>query len=518
MDEFNQLYAIKEEIDESIKTHKLFLLSTSDALNVVFTKLGVFYRMVLYAPQENINTYLRKKTNSTANSIPFLDFIQESLKWICRWISRYCKEQSNYKIELYAEAIYDLMGMAYSYELFYRMWFLHSKHIVKYNLANNRIRFSYCNDETYKVHFAYNDYIKSYEENKEYRKILDSHLHDNNRKAFDEAIHKFDFRLGANFSFGTFNLADYEIFSTILNNYIMTKLQGNIILPGYEGISKFSKRYWIQLIQSSCDLDENKIEQILDFFTYNFKDKNADVSLTYFLPLKEDVLLLSESIFLIQRPAINALRMLAKKQSRLYENEQNRFEDTQRKNIINCINNTFLVAQQSTRAQQIRPGMDVLVYDREKRHLQVIELKYKLPVESVGDSINLDNMLNKAYKQILQAKKIVEEHKSVILEEYFGEQFKGITPFIIDYFVITNYSVGMGNNCHIPSPILLESDYLEMMRSRDGMRMVHSALHDKGKGLIRFASSHYVEFPLHKYKIVISEYFYAIKERNKSKW
>lgn len=49
--------------------------------------------------------------------------------------------------------------------------------------------------------------------------------------------------------------------------------------------------------------------------------------------------------------------------------------------------------------------MDAIVYDKEKKHLQVIELKYKLPIESTSDLINLDAMLNKAYNQI----KIAEE-------------------------------------------------------------------------------------------------------------
>ena len=97
--------------------------------------------------------------------------------------------------------------------------------------------------------------------------------------------------------------------------------------------------------------------------------------------------------------------------------------------------------------------MDAIVYDKEKKHLQVIELKYKLPIESTSDLINLDAMLNKAYNQIKIAEEMVEENKTFILEEYFGESFKGIIPDFVDYcynklfsrnrqklyFAITNY-------------------------------------------------------------------------------
>ena len=57
---------------------------------------------------------------------------------------------------------------------------------------------------------------------------------------------------------------------------------------------------------------------------------------------------------------------------------------------------------------------------KEKKHLQVIELKYKLPIESTSDLINLDAMLNKAYNQIKIAEEWLEENKTFILEEYFG--------------------------------------------------------------------------------------------------
>lgn len=172
---------------------------------------------------------------------------------------------------------------------------------------------------------------------------------------------------------------------------------------------------------------------------------------------------------------MNALRILAKRQNKAYEKEQNRFEDIQKRKIIDKINSKYLVAKNITREQQIRPGMDAIVYDKEKKHLQVIELKYKLPIESTSDLINLDAMLNKAYNQIKIAEEMVEGNKTFILEEYFGESFKGIIPDFVDYFVITNYSVGTGRNCILPSPIILESHYLSMMKLNNGMYNVHYA-------------------------------------------
>lgn len=208
--------------------------------------------------------------------------------------------------------------------------------------------------------------------------------------------------------------------------------------------------------------------------------------------------------------AQDALRILAKRQNKAYEKEQNRFEDIQKKKIIDKINSKYLVAKNITREQQIRPGMDAIVYDKEKKHLQVIELKYKLPIESTSDLINLDAMLNKAYNQIKIAEEMVEENKTFILEEYFGESFKGIIPDFVDYFVITNYSVGTGRNCILPSPIILESHYLSMMKLNNGMYNVHYALSDNGKGYIQHVEKRYARYLLSGYKIMVPEYLFKI--------
>ena len=154
--------------------------------------------------------------------------------------------------------------------------------------------------------------------------------------------------------------------------------------------------------------------------------------------------------------------------------------------------------------------MDAIVYDKEKKHLQVIELKYKLPIESTSDLINLDAMLNKAYNQIKIAEEMVEENKTFILEEYFGESFKGIIPDFVDYFVITNYSVGTGRNCILPSPIILESHYLSMMKFNNGMYNVHYALSDNGKGYIQHVEKRYARYLLSGYKIMVPEYLFKI--------
>ena len=81
---------------------------------------------------------------------------------------------------------------------------------------------------------------------------------------------------------------------------------------------------------------------------------------------------------------------------------------------------------------------------------------------------------------------------------------------IVDYFVITNYSVGTGRNCILPSPIILESHYLSMMKLNNGMYNVHYALSDNGKGYIQHVEKRYARYLLSGYKIMVPEYLFKI--------
>lgn len=174
LNEFEQIYNIKMEIDQNISKHRLFLLSKEDAINTVFEKLGVLFRLILSASHNNVMEYIKEKVKTNAVNISEIDFIQESLKWICRWSSKYCAEQSENKVKISAEEIYELMGMAYSYEQFYRMWQLHNKQIVKFRQFGNKLEFTYCNEETYMVHVAYDTYIRKQDEYKELQNVLAS--------------------------------------------------------------------------------------------------------------------------------------------------------------------------------------------------------------------------------------------------------------------------------------------------------------------------------------------------------
>lgn len=512
MNEYEILYKVKRDIETVIAQNNLFKLKKETAVKLVLEKSSVWYKMLSIVSEEKGQREIKKKIGTNATEIASISFFQESLKWIIRWCMKYCVEEKESDVKIVVEDIQELMGMAYSYEMFANMWDLHYKHYVKYAKYENEIIFDYIDEETFKVHAIYDNLRDEEEIFVKQLRILDSikNEKENNFLKLMEKAHEIEFEELIDVDFGGFSLSDYKIFSTTLNNIIAQKVsQGikyHIMIPKIEGIMWIKKEEWVTVIEDATGLTREKVDKIIQFFTYDITDKKADISLTYFFPYDKDYLLLGERIYDMQSPESNALRLLGKKQSREYNNKQNQFEKKQKEHILNKINKKYLVAEIKEQEKKIRSGMDCLVYDKKENYLQVIELKYKIPIESTQDIANLGEMLEKACVQLDIAKEYVENYRETILKEYFGDDYGGVIPDKIDYFIITNNSIGVGRGIKLPSPILRESHYIQLMKRENGMEVVGEVLNDYMKGMDGEIKKRYARFHIGKYKILIPEY------------
>ncbi|GKX67685.1 hypothetical protein [Inconstantimicrobium mannanitabidum] len=517
MNHYEELYNIKQNIEYEIKENKLFKLSTEDAVLSVIEKFGVLNSFLDtkgdYEQQEGI----RRVCNISLTNIDTISFIQESLKWIFRWCSIFCESKSIInKKEIVADDIYNLMGNAYLYEKFHDMWEMNTRKKVIYNRVDRRLNFNYRNEETYKIHLFYDTVCRMIDDAKLKEMMNNSNIDKRNLTEVMSYAHQLDFNCSFSMEFDGFNLEDYRIFSSeltklfaekILSNY---KYRVNIILPGDSGLLCLQKSEWIQTLVNRTKIKHKKIESIINFFTYKFSDKNSDVSLSYFVPISNNKLIVSEGIFNLSRPEANAMRLLAKKESSNFDFAQNNFEEEEREKIKDGINERYLIGYGIDKSKKNIPGMDLLVYDSEVNHLQVIELKYKIPVESTRDINNLDNMLEKAYKQVEEAKKYVNSKLESILSEYFGHEYDMIIPNKIDYFILTNYSIGTGINNNLPTHILLINHYIELMNNNNGMELVRILLNDKNKMMNFEERKEYIEFSLFGYEIIIPQYSFKL--------
>lgn len=508
MNSFEKLFNIQKQIENEIKEHQLFENNVYDAIELILEKFGVLSRMMSRTDPVLVNNYLIKIVETNASNIDEISFYQEALKWLCRWCIKYCKTESSKLTRIAAEEIYGLMGKAYAYEFFCYMCDLHSRKKVKCNIIDKMIEFEYTNEKTYAVHCIYEMWNKDTYNKMNLSRCLMTIGDSWNKQMRD--IHNNLFTSKINFNFGKFNLQDYKVFSTIINEIIIQKFIKKInkgvyiIIPGEEGIIKFPRQQLVNYICQKSGLSVSKIENIINFFSLDLEDKNSDISLQYIIPSKDNSLVIAEEIFNISNIEDNALRLLAKKGTNEFNAAQNEFELYQKKNIRERIDKKYKIALELDKEKSIRPGMDLLVYDQENNYLQVIELKYKIPIESSRDLDNLDKLLTKAYSQLEKAKKYVYSNKNTILQEYFGNEYIGIIPEYIDFFVVTNFSAGTGYNINLPSPILVENHYIQLMEY--GMKEVNLALRDACKNLFFYVDKRKISINLGKYKMQIPEY------------
>ncbi|MBT2604551.1 hypothetical protein J7E55_16260 [Bacillus sp. ISL-53] len=520
MNEYEELYNIKKNLEVTIKKNKIFELTTHEAVNVIFEKLGVFYTLLNTAEHGRVQEFIKKLVKTNASEINDISFIQESLKWIFRWCSSYCRSESKVnKEDILAEDIYNLMGVAYSYEKFVDMWEMHSQKKVKYNKMGNKITFDYNQEETYITHLLYDSYFREINHAKNMEKLaIYENVNSENLIQVMNLAHQMDFNCSFNIEFDQFNLEEYKIFSTALTEILSRKrlensIKGNYIInPGNEGVLLYKKEKWVYELSTLINLSNEKIRKIIDFFTYDFSNQKSDISLSYFVSLSNEYLLISEAVFNLSRPEVNAMRLLAKKRSSNYDSAQNNFEGEEIASIKKSIGNKYLTSYGIDKSQKNIPGIDLLVYDPIENHLHIIELKYKIPVDSTLDINNLDKMLNKAYKQVEEAKRLTKDRLGTLLLEYFGETYNLTEPKKVDYFVLTNYSIGTGINNTVPTPILLIDHYIELMRQRNGMDLVRTVLNSSDKKLPLEKRKRYSRFSLLGFKVLIPEYSFRLKK------
>ena len=93
----------KQLLEKEIAKNNLFKLCTKDAIQCVMKKVGMLYSFFTAGENNKKQQYMKKLIKTNATDIDEITFFQESLKWICRWCSKYCATESNYSGEIFAD-------------------------------------------------------------------------------------------------------------------------------------------------------------------------------------------------------------------------------------------------------------------------------------------------------------------------------------------------------------------------------------------------------------------------------
>lgn len=498
MNDYEKLYKLLKNIEFHISKHELFTLSYDKAIQTILRKLYVIKKTRMMSKIEE-EIILCKEMDLNHHHLDTLDYYQESLKWIFRWCKKYCSGSSENKI--YAKSVIELMHLAYLYEKYYNLWFLHSKGLLNVNIRNKSIKFTPVK-ESFKYSCIYDSFIIDF--------LNKTFIKNDNLTPYMQliSVHEESLNLLNNYELQDFTVNDYKKISIFLNEYLVQhyyKTKVYVIKENDAYLCK-TKSEWINLIHKEINISKKKIESIINYFTYD-KDNDLDINLLLFIPI-DGRLAISEDVFMMSDPSNNFLRLLANRKEKEFDKYQNTFEYMDKNYIKERISDRYLVSSGKTKAESIRPGMDVLIYDPKSSILHVIEMKHKIPIDSVTELCKLDKMLKKAQKQISIAHKYCELHQEKILSEYFGKKLNNVKPKIIVNLILTNYTIGSGFYLNFPSKVLNLDHYIYIM-NKHGIEKINSILVSKNKGVNSTIQTIEEEFTLFDH-VIYSE-LYLIK-------
>ena len=322
------------------------------------------------------------------------------------------------------------------------------------------IRFEFAK-ETYLINDIYNGYWHTKEQQQALK--YSRSLQGITEKMFD---------LTVEISIGDFTLNEYKIFCQALDSIIEIEYPNPLKVANKIGYLKLSKAQWIEKLSGLISLNDEKIEQIIDFCIYDFENPVSDPILSYFIPI-QGKLLFSFSIFSSQRLDKNLLRLLSAKEPSFYQNEQKKLELHQ----INLLREQDFEGYEFDTDKDGSPGEDLIVYDKIANAVHVIELKYKLPVDSINEIRNLKKLLSKAGKQNTIAK--TKLNVDNIFEKFFNNKYIGQHPDKIIFFSLTNYSI----DYTAPNSILLSQHYFELLKNASCTNRLEKIIEDKYRGI-----------------------------------
>ena len=436
-----QLKSIRNKIKEKILEHDLFKMNRDEAIKYLISRSETANVISGYKISLDIQNSLYFILHNLDDNVPF----------------------TNKKLDV--DELILLIKNINNYLDFERFIQLYNHGIVRPIISGKCIRFEYVNEQ-YRNNEIYNGYWHREELNKalsEYP-IYQNEFQNITDKMFD---------LTVDINFGDFTIKDYKKFCKGIDKIIQNNYFKNIQIVSEIGYILLTKEKWIFEINKIIpELSSKKINQIIDFLTYDFEYIFSDPLLSYFIQI-ENQLILSFSIFLSVRLDKNMLRLLNKKNETIYQNEQKKLELHQI-NELKCMKSDLYDFDTDKNGS---PGEDLIVYDKKANVVHAIELKYKLPVDSVNEIRNLKKLLSKAAKQNKDAKKNLTVDN--VFEKYFDHKYYKIKPNKIVFFTLTNYSVDYFSN----SFILLTQHYKKLLKEEECSKHLEEIFNDKYRGM-----------------------------------
>lgn len=481
-----KMYSIKMEIEKMIESKKFLDLSRDVALMELMIRYNDIY---VLSQLENLDQMKMSKyfVDMKALVVYSEEFYQESMKWAVEWIYKVCPIEGKRKDLPSVSEVVDFICLCYAYELFNKNWYLFTKDEYDIRLRKNEVTFISKN-ENERGFIQYNYWRKEIQDNARNEKIFDKNRI-NEINSTDETViavenlvfcHNLYFELPAEWIISGYSIGEYKDFSSALVEHLHKedfKMQNQLNIEdtrrqifgrhniGYK-FPVYSKDEWAKKIKLNCSLcNIDTINAIIDDLTYKPFTK-SEIAHQCFLPFGENLGISSMYVSFNLRPERNYLSLIAKTNQKMYDKASAYLERFQINMIIDELKSLeYWIGLPKTREQDIREGMDIVIYDPNTSKLVSVELKYSIPPSSASELLRHEKTIRKAEKQIQLAKEYIKVNLDTILEEYYGDKAKDRTVIDYETVAVVNEYIGSGKGIDKYARIVTIDHFIELMKS-----------------------------------------------------
>lgn len=480
-----KMYSIKLEIENMIQSIDFLNLSRDIALLELMIRYNDIYVLSQEGEliQEQMSQYFKDMKSRVVNTE---EFYQESIKWAVEWIYELCPIEGKRNDLPSAEEVIDFICLCYAYELFIKNWFLFTKDEYDVRLSKNDVTFISKNNNE-RGFIQYNYWRKGIQDKLRYVKASDEYNNSkiNFLKDTDKIVeslvlcHNYYFELPDEWRIHSYSLGEFKDFSSSLVRYLHKedfKMQKQLnvkdttfhILGRHNIDCKFpiySKGEWVEKIKMYCSIcDRDTIYRIIDDLTYKPFTK-VEIAHQFFLPYGEKLGVSNKYISFNHRPERNYIGLIPKTDQKLFDKASANLEQVQINMIkeeLKCFE--YWIGLPRTREQDIREGIDIIIFDPKTSNLISVELKYSIPPSSASELMRHEKTMRKAEKQTYIAKEYIKMNLNRILEEYFGENAKNMTINDFETVAVVNEYIGSGMGIDKYARIVTTDHFIELMK------------------------------------------------------
>lgn len=462
---YKDLEIILQEIENYVTRLAITKIPRENALMELLT---VHSELALLPSQGMINNSI--EISPALDSRQNENLIQESLKWCVKWIFDFCKDKKiKVKTRPTRKELIDTLIFAFKYDILRNTMFPALKDEDYVKVGKNKIEIISENDNHH-AYIAYNSWRQAYRERLQINNIQSKGIN------VLKEIQIKEFIMPEFWNLGTYTLQEYKRFNVSLDELLIKWIKNHLErnpkitieeYPFKKLIKVFHKKWWVNQISQLSGLSEETVDSIIGDLTYS-NTKNNDPAYQFFIPLSKEKLALSicfTSMYV--RPERNLIALLPKLEDKAFNKLSNDCEAQQIKMIRQLLNNkNIIIGEKKTKAQEKRPGMDILFLNIETLDLLFVELKWRIPPSSTSEMYAVDEHVEKGLRSLLIAQQYINQNIDTILSEYFGPQYKKIRPTRFEGCVVINENIGTGRRCDKFAPVITLDHLIELLNNK----------------------------------------------------